>query len=66
MTTATTILGLLPVLTATGRGADVMVPMAIPAFGGMCIELITLFVVPVTYCLVQELKFKLRLKEIDL
>jgi Cu(I)/Ag(I) efflux system membrane protein CusA/SilA len=50
MTTATTLLALLPILTSTGRGADVMVPMAIPAFGGMLIALLTLFVVPVLYC----------------
>lgn len=49
MTTATTLLALLPVLTATGRGADIMVPMAVPIFGGMAIELMTLFVVPVLY-----------------
>lgn len=49
MTTATTILALLPVLTSTGRGSDVMGPMAIPIFGGMTIELISLFVVPVLY-----------------
>ncbi|MBN2713898.1 MAG: efflux RND transporter permease subunit [Planctomycetes bacterium] len=54
MTTATTILALLPVLTSTGRGADIMVPMAIPSFGGMVIELITLFVVPVLYCWIRE------------
>ncbi len=59
MTTATTILALLPVLTSTGRGADVMVPMAIPSFGGMTIELVTLLVVPVLYCLAMEIKFKL-------
>ena len=58
MTTATTILALIPVLTSTGRGADVMVPMAIPSFGGMTIELMTLFFVPVSYCLVQEIKLK--------
>jgi Cu(I)/Ag(I) efflux system membrane protein CusA/SilA len=58
MTTATTILALIPVLTSTGRGSDVMVPMAIPSFGGMLIELLTLFVVPVSYCLIQELKLK--------
>ncbi|GAG05594.1 unnamed protein product, partial [marine sediment metagenome] len=39
MTTATTILALLPILTSTGRGSDVMVPMAIPSFGGMTIEI---------------------------
>jgi Cu(I)/Ag(I) efflux system membrane protein CusA/SilA len=55
MTTATTLLALLPVVTSQGRGADVMVPMAIPVLGGMLFELITLFVVPVLYSLVQEI-----------
>jgi Cu(I)/Ag(I) efflux system membrane protein CusA/SilA len=54
MTTATTILALLPVLTSTGRGSDIMVPMAIPSFGGMLIEVITMLVVPVLYCLIKE------------
>jgi Cu(I)/Ag(I) efflux system membrane protein CusA/SilA len=49
MTTATTLLALLPVLTSTGRGSDILVPMAIPTFGGMAIAMITLFVVPVLY-----------------
>lgn len=49
MTTATTLLALLPVLTSSGRGSDIMIPMAIPAFGGMTVALITLFVVPVLY-----------------
>lgn len=57
MTTATTILALLPVLTSTGRGADVMVPMAIPSFGGMVFELITLFVVPVLYSWKREIEW---------
>ncbi|MHC4251089.1 MAG: efflux RND transporter permease subunit [Planctomycetota bacterium] len=59
MTTATTIIALVPVLTSTGRGADVMVPMAIPVFGGMVFEVITLFVVPVLYCTVEEIKVRL-------
>jgi len=58
MTTATTILALLPILTSTGRGSDVMVPMAIPSFGGMTIEVLTMLVVPVLYCLIQEFKLK--------
>ena len=62
MTTATTILALIPVLTSTGRGSDVMVPMAIPSFGGMTIELMTLFFVPVTYCLIREWRLKIRTK----
>lgn len=65
MTTATTVLALLPVLTSTGRGADVMVPMAIPSFGGMSIELITLFVVPILYSMWQEAKLKRNLKNND-
>ena len=58
MTTATTILALLPVLTATGRGSDIMIPMAIPSFGGMLIALITLFVVPVLYSWKKENELK--------
>ena len=57
MTSATTILALLPVLTSSGRGADIMIPMAIPSFGGMLISLVTLFVVPVLYCLKKERQY---------
>ena len=49
MTTATTILALLPVLTSTGRGADIMIPMAIPSFGGMALQVVTMFTVPVLW-----------------
>ena len=56
MTTATTVLALLPVLTSTGRGSDIMVPMAIPSFGGMLIEGISLFVTPAIYAWMQEQK----------
>jgi Cu(I)/Ag(I) efflux system membrane protein CusA/SilA len=62
MTTATTILALLPVLTSTGRGSDIMVPMAIPSFGGMTIQILTVLVVPVLYCLVKELRLKFKLR----
>jgi Cu(I)/Ag(I) efflux system membrane protein CusA/SilA len=58
MTTATTILALLPVLTSTGRGSDIMIPMAIPSFGGMLIALITLFVVPVLFGWKKEWELK--------
>jgi Cu(I)/Ag(I) efflux system membrane protein CusA/SilA len=58
MTTATTILALLPILTSTGRGSDIMIPMAIPSFGGMLIALITLFVVPVLYSWKAEVQLK--------
>lgn len=58
MTTATTLLALLPILTSTGRGADIMIPMAIPAFGGMAVALITLFVVPVLFAAREEYQIK--------
>ena len=49
MTTATTMLALLPVLTSTGRGSDIMVPMAIPTFGGMLFATLTVFIVPLLF-----------------
>ena len=58
MTTATTILALIPVLTSTGRGSDIMVPMAIPSFGGMTIEVLTMLVVPVLYSWIKEAKLR--------
>jgi Cu(I)/Ag(I) efflux system membrane protein CusA/SilA len=63
MTTATTVLALLPVLTSTGRGADIMIPMAIPSVGGMVFVLLTMFTVPVLYCMVEEIKLKAGLGE---
>ena len=58
MTTATTILALIPVFTSTGRGSDIMVPMAIPSFGGMTIEILTMLIVPVLYCWIKEMKLR--------
>ena len=58
MTTATTILALLPVLTSTGKGSDIMVPMAIPLVGGMLIATLSIFVVPVLYSMWQERNVK--------
>ena len=60
MTSGTTILALIPILTSVGRGSDVMVPMAIPSFGGMLVVLISIFVVPVLYCAIEEFKLKFR------
>jgi Cu(I)/Ag(I) efflux system membrane protein CusA/SilA len=56
MTSATTILALLAIFTSTGRGSDIMVPMAIPSFGGMLVALLTVFTVPVLYCGVAEMR----------
>ncbi|HOE66925.1 MAG TPA: efflux RND transporter permease subunit [Candidatus Hydrogenedentes bacterium] len=58
MTSSTTILALLPVFTSTGRGSDIMIPMAIPSFGGMMFVLLTLFMVPVLYCWHKEWMFQ--------
>ena len=58
MTTATTLLALVPVLTSTGRGSDIMIPMAIPSVGGMVLEITTVFLVPTLYCWWAERKLK--------
>ncbi|HCD87137.1 MAG TPA: cation transporter [Algoriphagus sp.] len=58
MTTATTLLALVPVFTSTGRGSDIMIPMAIPSLGGMVLELTTVFIVPTLYCWWAERKLK--------
>ncbi|MCG8237302.1 efflux RND transporter permease subunit [Tenacibaculum finnmarkense] len=58
MTTVTTILALLPVLTSTGKGSDIMIPMAIPIFGGMVIDITSYFLLPVLYSWREEIKLK--------
>ncbi len=60
MTTATTILALLLVVTSQGKGSDVMAPMALPAIGGMAVELLTLFIVPLLFSALEELKLRVR------
>jgi Cu(I)/Ag(I) efflux system membrane protein CusA/SilA len=54
MTTAVAVIALLPVLSSTGKGADIMVPMAIPVFGGMIIQVMTIFVVPLFQAMWRE------------
>jgi Cu(I)/Ag(I) efflux system membrane protein CusA/SilA len=54
MTTAVAVIALLPVLSSTGKGADIMVPMAIPTFGGMVIQVMTVFVVPLFQAIWRE------------
>ncbi|HMQ11363.1 MAG TPA: efflux RND transporter permease subunit [Oligoflexia bacterium] len=56
MTTATTVLALVPVLTSSGRGSDIMLPMAIPSVGGMLVAVITTLLVPVLFSSIQERK----------
>lgn len=63
MTTAVAVIALLPVLTSTGKGADIMVPMAIPAFGGMIIQVMTVFVVPLLQSIWREGDVKRRARK---
>lgn len=63
MTTVTTLAALVPVLIATGRGADVARAMAIPVFGGMLAEPFTSFIVPTLYCGYLELKMRFGLSD---
>ena len=56
MTTTTTVVALLPVMWSTTTGSEVMKPMAIPTIGGMLVELITLFMVPVTFSIFESRK----------
>jgi len=66
MTTATTLLALVPIFTSTGKGSDIMIPMAIPALGGMILEVTTVFIVPTLYCWWKERKLNLMAKETPL
>ncbi len=59
MTTVTTVLALLPVLTSTGKGSDIMIPMAIPIFGGMIIDVTSYFLVPVLFSWQKEIQLKI-------
>lgn len=65
MTAAVAVIALIPVLTASGKGADVVVPMAIPSFGGMLIQVMTMFIVPVLYSMWKEHGVKKHLKSIN-
>jgi len=54
MTTAVAVIALLPVLSSNGKGSDIMIPMAIPMFGGMVIQVMTVFVVPLFQAMWRE------------
>ena len=60
MTSATTILVLLPVLTSQGKGAEIMIPMAIPIFGGMCFAILALFFNPLMFFIYYQFKLRFR------
>ncbi len=55
MTSATTILGLLPMALGIGEGAELRAPLAITVIGGLAVAtLLTLIVIPVVYSLVDR------------
>ncbi|MFE3868954.1 efflux RND transporter permease subunit [Flavobacterium sp. LS2P90] len=59
MTVMVDIIGLMPVLLATGTGSDVMKPITIPfVFGLITSTLFVLIVLPVLYALVREYELK--------
>ena len=58
MTASTAIIALIPVLSSVGKGSDILVPMAIPSFGGMLLQVMTMFVVPVLYSSYKERQLK--------
>jgi copper/silver efflux system protein len=58
MTTAVAVIALLPVLSSSGKGSDIMIPMAIPMFGGMVIQVMTVFVVPMFQAMWREREVK--------
>jgi Cu(I)/Ag(I) efflux system membrane protein CusA/SilA len=55
MTVATTLIGLLPLLWATGAGSDVMKPIAVPLIGGMVTSTIhVLLVTPIIFLIMKK------------
>jgi len=57
MTTATTVLALIPILLSTGAGSEIMKPIAAPTVGGMITAtLLNLILVPVIYAWSMKVK----------
>jgi Cu(I)/Ag(I) efflux system membrane protein CusA/SilA len=59
MTVATTVLGLLPIMFATGSGMDITKPIATPTFGGMITSTIyVLFLIPCLFAIGEDLRVR--------
>ena len=57
MTVATTVLGLLPIMFATGSGMDIAQPIATPTFGGMFSSTIyVLFLIPCLFAIGEDIR----------
>ena len=57
MTVATTVLGLLPIMFATGSGMDITKPIATPTFGGMISSTIyVLFLIPCLFAIGEDIR----------
>jgi Cu(I)/Ag(I) efflux system membrane protein CusA/SilA len=57
MTVATTVLGLLPIMFATGSGMDVTQPIATPTFGGMISSTVyVLFLIPCLFAIGDDIR----------
>jgi copper/silver efflux system protein len=57
MTVATTVLGLLPIMVATGSGLDITKPIATPTFGGMISSTIyVLFLIPCLFAIGEDVR----------
>ncbi|MFC2093151.1 efflux RND transporter permease subunit [Bacteroidota bacterium] len=55
MTVATTMFGLIPIMWATGTGADLAKPLAVPLLGGVFTSAIhVLFVTPIIFVIIKE------------
>lgn len=51
MTTATTILGMIPMAVSSGEGAEMWRPMAVAVIGGLTVStVLTLILIPTLYC----------------
>jgi len=60
MTTTTTVVALIPIMWSTSTGSEVMKPMAIPTLGGMLVELVTLFIVPIVFSFFEQRRIERR------
>jgi Cu(I)/Ag(I) efflux system membrane protein CusA/SilA len=61
MTVATTVLGLLPIMFATGSGMDITKPIATPTFGGMISSTIyVLFLIPCLFAIGEDIRSRRR------